>query len=86
MKIMRSTYSFVASARPARTSREEDVTPPLFALESLKRITLRFSRKRRACCVRKRFAPSTMNLKCGLPSESTSAAAFEMLTASGLVR
>ena len=34
--------------------------------------------------MRKRFAPSTIYLKCGLPSLSMSDATFEMFTASGL--
>ena len=63
MKIMWLVYSSEERERPARTSSEELVTPPLLVLESLKRTTLRFSRKRRACWVMKRLAPSTMYLK-----------------------
>lgn len=67
-----------------KAPKSDQSNTPLLALESLNRHTFRFSRLRRACCVKKRLAPSTIYLKWGLPSESTSAATFETLTASGL--
>ena len=99
---MRSTYSFVDSARPASTSSNELVTPPVrrycleVSQERPKQHTLAgtlileqahfplFEIKACSCCVKKRSAPSTIYLKLGLPSESTSAATFETLTVSGL--
>src|ERR1700761_4783542 len=46
--------------KEARTSREEEVTPPLLALASLKRIHPAASRRSLASWVMKRLAPSTM--------------------------
>ena len=99
---MRSTYSSVDSARPASTSSDELVTPPVrrYCLEgSLPRATKatylvgtlileqahfpHFEVK--AFPLRGEEIGSFHNiLEVGLPSESTSAATFETLTASGL--
>jgi len=70
-------------ARAERTSRDDEVTPPLLAEASLKTITPFFSRKRRAGCVKNRLAPSTMYLKRGLPVSSRSLLTLLVLTASG---
>jgi hypothetical protein len=46
--------------KAAKTSNEEEVTPPLLADESLYKTTPAFSNSRRASCVKNKLAPSTI--------------------------
>mmetsp|Transcript_17735 Transcript_17735/g.41707 ORF Transcript_17735/g.41707 Transcript_17735/m.41707 type:complete len:218 (-) Transcript_17735:2143-2796(-) len=70
-------------AKAARTSSEEEVTPPLLALASLTITAPAFSSTRRASCVKNKLAPSTMMVNRDLPSASSSLPTLPPCTASG---
>jgi hypothetical protein len=52
--------ALIVEESDAKTSRDDDVTPPLLAEASLKRMHPAFSRRILATCVMNRLAPSTM--------------------------
>eukprot|EP01139_Manchomonas_bermudensis_P019716 Amastigsp_a677165_29.p4 type:complete len:158 gc:universal Amastigsp_a677165_29:1378-905(-) len=80
---MLAANSVSLSVRAARTSMDDDVTPPLFADASLKSTTPASSSTDRASGVMKRFAPSTIHLKRGAPFESKILWTFDAVIDSG---
>jgi len=71
-------------AKAAKTSFDEEVTPPLFAVASLIKTTPRSSKYKRASGEMNKLAPSTMYLIFGVPSLLNNLWTLLMLMESGL--